>query len=125
MLHKEPFSQRFIFFITYEWYQYARVLNYTKLERLASDKHFSLLGPFISYKENEVFLIDLRGLTQPYHRYLLESCHEKMLKMWHYVILSTSHDIVFRPIVVWAIVIWPNVCKANSVLANYCLAICC
>jgi len=32
-----------------------RVLRYPKLERLAGDKHFNLLGPFISYKENEVF----------------------------------------------------------------------
>jgi hypothetical protein len=27
------------------------------LERLARDKHSSLLGPFVSYKENEVLLI--------------------------------------------------------------------
>ncbi len=34
-------------------------LHYTRLERLASDKHSSLLGPLVSYKENEVVLIRL------------------------------------------------------------------
>jgi hypothetical protein len=29
------------------------VLHYTKLEKLARIKHSSLLGPFVSYKENE------------------------------------------------------------------------
>jgi hypothetical protein len=29
------------------------VLDYSRLERLASDKHSSLLGPFVSYEENE------------------------------------------------------------------------
>jgi hypothetical protein len=28
--------------------------HYTKLERLARDKDSSLLGPFVSYEENEV-----------------------------------------------------------------------
>jgi hypothetical protein len=32
------------------------VLIYPKLERLALDKHSSLLGPFVSYIENEVLL---------------------------------------------------------------------
>jgi hypothetical protein len=30
------------------------VLHYTRLERLAGDKHSSLLGPLVSYEENEV-----------------------------------------------------------------------
>jgi hypothetical protein len=34
--------------------QYARVLHYIRLERHTSDKHSSLLDPFISYEENEV-----------------------------------------------------------------------
>jgi hypothetical protein len=33
------------------------VLNYRRLEWLARDKHSSLLGPFISYKENELLPI--------------------------------------------------------------------
>jgi hypothetical protein len=41
------------FFVTYEWAQKAIVLYYTKLEKLASDKHSSLLGQFICFKEND------------------------------------------------------------------------
>jgi hypothetical protein len=37
--------------------QYAGVLHYTILERLARDKHSSLLGPFVSMEENEVLRI--------------------------------------------------------------------
>ncbi len=48
------YSQHFIFFVTCEWVQQARVLQYTRLERLARDKHSSLLGPFVSYEENGV-----------------------------------------------------------------------
>jgi hypothetical protein len=33
-----PYSQYFIFFITYEWAQQARALHYTRLKRLPSDK---------------------------------------------------------------------------------------
>ncbi len=32
----------------------ARVFHYTRIKKLARDKHFSLSGMFISYKENEV-----------------------------------------------------------------------
>jgi hypothetical protein len=44
------------FFVTYEWTQIAGVLHDTGMERLASDKHLSLLSPFIfiSYEESEV-----------------------------------------------------------------------
>jgi hypothetical protein len=51
---KGPYSQLFLFCETYEWTQLARVLHYTGLARLASDKHSSLLGPFLSCKENEL-----------------------------------------------------------------------
>ncbi len=47
-------SQHFIFFTTYEWAQQAKVLYYNRLERLARDKHFNLLGLFLSCEENEV-----------------------------------------------------------------------
>jgi hypothetical protein len=33
------------------------VSHYTRLERLARDKHSCLLGPFVSYKENEVLQV--------------------------------------------------------------------
>jgi hypothetical protein len=39
----------------YEWAQQARVLCYNRLERFASNKHSSLLDPFVSYEENKVF----------------------------------------------------------------------
>jgi hypothetical protein len=41
--------------ITYEWAHLASVLRQTRLKSLAQDKHQSLLGSFIRYKENEVF----------------------------------------------------------------------
>jgi hypothetical protein len=40
--------------VTHKYSPKARVLLYTRLERLARDKHYSLFGPFVSYKENEV-----------------------------------------------------------------------
>ncbi len=30
------------------------IIQYTRLERLVRDKHSSLLGPFVSYEDNEV-----------------------------------------------------------------------
>jgi hypothetical protein len=44
------YSQHFIFFVTYDWDHLARELHYTKLKRIARDKHFSLLNPFLAYK---------------------------------------------------------------------------
>jgi hypothetical protein len=49
-----PWMHNFIFFVTYNLTQYARVLDYTKLEVLARDKYSSLLVMFIGYNENEV-----------------------------------------------------------------------
>ncbi len=37
--------------------QETSVLHYTRLVKLAGDKNSNLLGPFVSYKENEVLLI--------------------------------------------------------------------
>jgi hypothetical protein len=34
-----PYSQHFIFFVTYELKQYSRMLHYTRLERPARDEH--------------------------------------------------------------------------------------
>jgi hypothetical protein len=51
---QEQYSQHFIFFLTYEHFEEARLLYYTRPEKLAIDKQSSLLGPFISYKENEM-----------------------------------------------------------------------
>jgi hypothetical protein len=49
---KGPYSQHFIFFITYEWAQKTRVLHYIRLYMLTRDKHTVLLGPITSYEEN-------------------------------------------------------------------------
>jgi hypothetical protein len=43
--------------------QYAKVLHLSKLERLAREKQSSVLGPFISYGENEVLSILPQELT--------------------------------------------------------------
>jgi hypothetical protein len=45
--------QHFIFFLTFESAQNI-ALNYTILERLSKAEHFSLLAPFVTYKENKV-----------------------------------------------------------------------
>jgi hypothetical protein len=61
---QELYSQHFIFFVNYKWVSYklkqACVLLYTRLKRLASDKDGSLLGPLVSYKENEVVVNTVR-----------------------------------------------------------------
>jgi hypothetical protein len=51
---QEPYSQHFVFFVTYEWTWQARVLQKTTLERLAREKHSSLLEPFVSYEKKFV-----------------------------------------------------------------------
>jgi hypothetical protein len=48
------YSQHLIFFVTYECAKKARVLHYTRLQRLATDKHSNLSVPFVSYDENKV-----------------------------------------------------------------------
>ncbi len=48
------YSNNFIFFVTQEYFQQARVLDYTRTEKLAGDKHSNLLGTFLSYRENKV-----------------------------------------------------------------------
>ncbi len=49
-----PYSQHFIVFLMYNVPNKLECYFNTRLERLHRDKHFSLLGPFISYIENEV-----------------------------------------------------------------------
>ncbi len=52
-----PHSQHFIFFTIYIWSQYIRVFLPSKPFQRGVVKHSSLLGPFISWKENEMFWI--------------------------------------------------------------------
>jgi hypothetical protein len=44
----------FLFFLTYEYLQQARALEYTRPETLASDKHSNLLGLFVTCEENNM-----------------------------------------------------------------------
>jgi hypothetical protein len=52
------------------------MLHYTRLERLDSDKDSSLLGQFLSYKENEVLSVN----TDP-QNFLRKSLGSKLLWM--------------------------------------------
>jgi hypothetical protein len=51
VVNMEPYSQHFVFFVTYEWTWEARVLQNTTLERLAREKHSSLFRPFVIYEK--------------------------------------------------------------------------
>jgi hypothetical protein len=63
---------QFVSFITYEWVQWNGVLHYTRLERFSRDKHFSLIRPFISYKEYEVLQKRLLPINNtPFPSYLM------------------------------------------------------
>ncbi len=59
-----PYSQHFIFFVTYELAQLARVLSYSKLEMLVREEQSSLFDSFVSYVKNEVLWI--RALSPKY-----------------------------------------------------------
>ncbi len=50
-------SQHFIYFITYQWAQKSRVLVPCKLFQPSVMQHSNLLGPFLSYEENELLRI--------------------------------------------------------------------
>ncbi len=63
-----PYSQHFFFFVNDEWAQKARVLHYSEVEKACQGKYFSLLGPLISYKENEALFI---WLSRPYSQHFI------------------------------------------------------
>ncbi len=56
------FSQHNIFYVTYEWVHYGRVLQYTKLEVVTSDKDSSLSDLIVSNEENKVLWQQLKSL---------------------------------------------------------------
>ncbi len=56
MKHLGAYSQHFIFFVTYELAQQARMLHNIRLQKLSNDKQSNLLVLFISCKEYEVLL---------------------------------------------------------------------
>jgi hypothetical protein len=49
-----PYSQHYIFFVTYESAQKAKRLLNIRLQRLSKVKHSKLLVQFVSYEEKEV-----------------------------------------------------------------------
>ncbi len=51
----QEYSQHFIFSLACKYFQKAIVLDYTRPEMLASDKHSNFLGPFVTFEENKVF----------------------------------------------------------------------
>ncbi len=59
------YLQHFILFVTYEWAQQPKVFVPGKTFQPSALKQTSLLGPFISYKENEVLLTWPLGRTRP------------------------------------------------------------
>jgi hypothetical protein len=59
ILHSQvPFSQTSLSFEITNRHKKATALCYTRLERLARNKHSSLMGPFESYEENAVFVVN-------------------------------------------------------------------
>ncbi len=50
VLWKQYHFHNTIFFVTYEWVQWASVLHCTKLERFHKNKHANLFYTFISYE---------------------------------------------------------------------------
>jgi hypothetical protein len=48
-----PNSQHITFFVTYEWTQQARTLDFARAERIVSDKSSNLLGRFVGYEEKK------------------------------------------------------------------------
>jgi hypothetical protein len=63
-INDTQYSQHFIFFITYESAQQARVLHKTMLERLAISKLAYLLDLFVSYDENALLWIRSQFIIQ-------------------------------------------------------------
>jgi hypothetical protein len=47
-------SGHFIFVLTYEYFQKAKKIGYSRPEKLVSGKHTNLLDQFVTYKENKV-----------------------------------------------------------------------
>ncbi len=47
-----PYSQHFIFLVTYVWAQKARASEYTRPEQFGTYKHSSLMGKVVNYEEN-------------------------------------------------------------------------
>jgi hypothetical protein len=55
-------------FSSYKYSLQARVLYYTRLERLASNKHSRLFGQFTIYEENDVLSLKVKLILQKFYR---------------------------------------------------------
>jgi hypothetical protein len=64
-----------MFFVTYKWGKLITVIYYTTLKRFVRNKHSSLMGPFTSFEENEVFV----NLTLGYKFTTLHFLHNKIM----------------------------------------------
>jgi len=53
-IHEGLFSQQCIVFVTVQISSIGQSLQQTRLEKLASNKHFNLLVLFVRYDENEM-----------------------------------------------------------------------
>jgi len=60
------YSYHLIFFVAYEWTKHVCLIYYTRSERFDRDKHSNLLSPFVTYKDDELLLIQFHGLYSQY-----------------------------------------------------------
>ncbi len=97
------YSQHFILFVAHKWAQKARVLHYTKAERLSRDKHFILFSPIVSYDENELLWIWYLRLY--YQHFILFLAHKwaQKARVLHYAkaerLDRDKHSCLFSPFV--------------------------
>jgi hypothetical protein len=75
-----PYSQHFVFFKTYKWAIWARVLHCTTLEGLVRDKHSSLFCPFQVMKNMTVpglftmqYTVRFVNIVQKFNNYIVIS----------------------------------------------------
>ncbi len=72
LIHHWPYSQHFIFFITYDWAHKVTVFVPAGLVNLVE---YNTFGPFVSYKENRVFGLWYLGQQQLIFFVTYESSH--------------------------------------------------
>jgi hypothetical protein len=82
-----PYSQHFTFLGTYKWAQWAWVFVPDKSLQPSAMYHFSLLGPFVSYEENEVLWNTVAGQCQKASQsnYLLVEAEKTLNWKWRNV----------------------------------------
>ncbi len=98
------YSQHFIFFVTYEWALLAWVLYYISLKSIARDKHSSLLGPCIKYKENVVLWIQLHGQCSQHFIFFVTYKWAELAELLYYfnwlkILAMDKHSSLLDPFV--------------------------